>query len=229
MSKQKSVGSGIIVLANSDKDGWQEQKWSGDPLEFKRPFRLCAVSGVGGGKTLLAKNVGIRRSDWDKVVVWSPHAAEGEWGDADPTEFCRTLPPYDDATYWGSIEDPCLLVCDDVMLTRSALRKEYDNVDKVFSFCSTHHNWSIILCSQVLTQLDLSFKRYMSVWCLWQPRDIVAALRLATIAGLTKQELQGLFQKLKGPHDFAMIDTSGTAGPGVVLRVSTAAGISRPL
>ena len=112
------------------------------------------------------------------------------------------------------------------MLTRSALGKQYDNIDKVFSFCSTHHNWSIILCAQVLTQMDLSFKRYMNVWCLWQPRDKVAALRLATIAGLSKAELEQLFDRLKGPHDFAMIDASGTAGPGLKLRVSTPNGIS---
>lgn len=225
-TNKKLAGAGVIVLPNSDKDGWREKAWSRDPLEIRRPFRLAAVSGVGGGKTLLAKNIGIRREDWKKVVVWSPHAADGEWGDADPTEFCKQLPSHDDATYWGPITEPCLLIADDVMLTRSALGKQYDNVDKVFSFCSTHHNWSIILCAQVLSQMDLSFKRYMNVWCLWQPRDKVAALRLATIAGLSKQELETLFSRLTGPHDFAMIDSSGTETPGLQLRVSSADGIS---
>lgn len=216
------MGRGIIPIENRDKSGWTEDPWSGDRLELRRPFRLCCVAPPGSGKTLFAWNVGIRRAAttehapkaWSRVVVWSPHGDEGEWSGADPTEFRRELPDFDDAAYWGAMDEPCLLVCDDVMLTRQALRKGYENVDKVFSFCSTHHNWSIILCCQELSQLDLNFKRFMNVWALWRPRDRVAAVRLSSIVGLSKAEMEQLLGELATVHDCLLIDSSGTGGPG---------------
>ena len=58
----------------------------------------------------------VDKKAWSRVVVWSPHGDEGEWSGADPTEFRKTLPAFDDSEYWGDITEPCLLVCDDVML-----------------------------------------------------------------------------------------------------------------
>jgi hypothetical protein len=226
---------GIVRIENSDKSGWREQKWSGDPLELKRPFRMTCCGTCGSGKTNFAWNVGLRRAAtakvdknaWSRVVVWSPHGDEGEWSGADPTEFRKTLPAFDDSEYWGDIREPCLLVCDDVMLTRGALRKQYENVDKVFSFCSTHHNWSIILCCQELSQLDLNFKRFMSCWALWRPRDRIASIRLSSVVGLSKGDMERLLGMLEQCHDLIMIDSTGTADPAMLTYLCTAAGIRR--
>lgn len=225
--------SRVHKIENRDKSAWQETKWMGDHLTLKRPFRLCCCGSPGSGKTLFAWNVGLRRAHghgakpWSRVIVWSPHGDAGEWGPADVTDFRKELPPFDDTEYWGPMKEPCLLVCDDVMLTRGALRKDYENIDKVFSFCSTHHNWSIIVCAQVLSQIDLNFKRFMNCWALWKPRDLLASIRLASIVGLSKREMEALLDRLQGPHDCVMIDSTGTSGPGLVQLLVNADGVHK--
>ena len=113
-------------------------------------------------------------------------------------------------------------------MTSCSRAKGYENVDKVFSFCSTHHNWSIILCCQELSQLDLNFKRFMNVWALWRPRDRVAAVRLSSIVGLSKVEMERLLTQLATAHDCLLIDSSGTAGAGTGLYIC-ADGAIRPV
>jgi hypothetical protein len=56
----------------------------------------------------------------------------------------------------------------------------------------------------------------MNCWALWRPRDRVATIRLSSIVGLSKTEMEQLLTELKGAHDCVLLDSTGTAGPGTV-------------
>jgi hypothetical protein len=216
MPKQKKklrLPNELIALPNADK-GFHESWTKGrGMLNFPHPFRAVCLGPPNVGKSTTVKNL-IMRADppFEEIIVIhcdSSYTKEYE----DLGENVQMLDEIPAPNEW---EGACktLVVLDDLEF-KQANKTQKRNLDRLFGYCSTHKDMSVILCSQDAFNVPPIVRRCSNLYILWRSPDIDAMAMAARKTGLKSNNFNSIFNQLMlEPRDSLWIDmTTGSPWP----------------
>lgn len=199
----------LTVIKNADK-GFHE-KWDDDRSlgNIPHPFRCLCIGPPNCGKTGVAVNLFLRQKPHFTrlIVVHIDKDFSAEWDLCDPTELTDTVPDFRDIDG----KEKTLIVFEDYEFSHLS-KKDLALVSRLWGYCSTHKNTSIIACQQDPSVLPAIMRRLSNVFILWPAIDISILDRYGTKMGLLKGELALLIRKhCKEQWDGIWLDnTKGT-------------------
>ena len=195
----------ILPLPNPDKD-FHEKWYSGrNALNIPHPFRCVALGPPNVGKTTIVKNLLLRaKPPFQEVVVI--HCDSGytkEYDDiGDNLEILSEIPAPED---WEGLVKT-LVVLDDLEF-KGMNKDQKRNLDRLFGYCSTHKNISVILCSQDPFNVPPIVRRCSNLWVLWRCSDLDAMATVARKTGLKSNNFNSIFNQLMlEPKDSLWLD-----------------------
>lgn len=102
--------------------------------------------------------------------------------------------------------DRPLVIVDE--LTKDTLTPQSSSLfERLINYGSTHHNASVIVSAQSLTNLPAKARRGFNQFALWEQPDQLATNLAAQRAGVPPALLNELFGLCRGPKDFIWVDT----------------------
>lgn len=204
MPKKKNfkLENKIYIFPNKDKKF--HEKWTKErrPLNIPHPFRAVLLGKPNSGKTLISKNLILhQRPKFQKIYLIHCDAKfTKEWDDVG-VSILEDIP---DPTWWpGKVKT--LVIIDDAAVNK--LSKEQDkNLDRLFGFCSTHKNISVIITQQDAFKVPVSVRRNSNLWILWKADDLDSTDIIRRRVGIKKEKWEELFGMIKSNHDSVWID-----------------------
>ncbi len=196
----------IIALPNADKkfhESWNDKR---EKLNFPHPYRACILGRCGCGKTTVVKNILLRAKPCFKelVVIHCDSEYTKEYDDIENKEILDEIPAPED---WEG-EVKTLVVLDD--LEYKTMKKEQKhNLDRLFGYCSTHKNISVLLCAQDGFNVPPSVRRCCDLCILWKSNDLDTMANIARKSGLNKKDFVSLFSLLTEYRDSLWLDMTG--------------------
>ena len=214
----------IIHVPNKQKEGHVKPDGAtAHGLCLARPSTTICVSGVGGGKTLVALNIAARTAeglgDWKHIYLLSPNveaAAAGEYALLDVT-CLHEFPPLN---YFDDKPGASLFICDDWDLkslsSKGAPDSQKMRADRLMGNLSTHHPGSlnVIVCTQSWTMVPPNLRRLATVFCLWPNRIARDGIgHIARGVMIEKRMLEYIFDQCgDDPHSFVLIENDPVPG-----------------
>lgn len=156
-------------------------------------------------KTTIVKNLLLRSNPpFEEVVVI--HCDSGytkEYDDVgDNVELLNEIPAPED---WEGLVKT-LVVLDDLEF-KTMNKNQKRNLDRLFGYCSTHKNISIVLCSQDPFNVPPIVRRCSNLFVLWKSNDLDAMATCARKTGLKSNDLKNIFSTLMpDPKDSLWLD-----------------------
>lgn len=207
MPKKKSfrLPNRIIPLPNPDKVFHEKWYKGRNMLNIPHPFRCVALGPPNVGKTTIVKNLLLRaKPAFEEVVVI--HCDSGytkEYDDVgDNLEILNEIPAPED--WEGQVKT--LVVLDDLEF-KSMNKIQKRNLDRLFGYCSTHKNMSVILCSQDAFNVPPIVRRCSNLWILWRMLDLDALATCARKTGMKAEGFNTIFNQLMmDPKDSLWLD-----------------------
>jgi hypothetical protein len=205
----------ILALPNPDKlfhENWYKGR---NMLNIPHPWRCVALGPPNVGKTTIVKNLLLRADPpFEEVVVI--HCDGGytkEYDDlGESMEMLSEIPAPED---WDGIKKT-LVVLDDLEF-KGMNKGQKRNLDRLFGYCSTHKNISVILCSQDAFNVPPIVRRCSNLWVLWRCPDLDAMATCARKTGMQASGFNSIFNHLMCEHrDSLWLDT--TAGSPYPMR-----------
>jgi len=203
----------IIPLPNADKEFHEEWTKGRNALNIPHPFRCVALGPPNVGKTTIVKNLLLRADpQFEEVIVI--HCDSGytkEYEDlGDGIEMLDEIPAPQD---WEGLVKT-LVVLDDLEF-KGMNKDQKRNLDRLFGYCSTHKNISVILCSQDAFNVPPIVRRCSNLFILWRCKDLDAMATCARKTGLKANNFNSIFNQLMmNSRDSLWLDsTSGTPYP----------------
>jgi hypothetical protein len=198
----------LIIFKCHDKE-FHEEVNHDNYGDLPHPFRVIMAAVPNCGKTSLIKNIIVNQSpDFDRIIVWHIDVGTREYSDLD-CEVVDELPMIEDI-------DPKkknLLIIEDVD-TKSLHKSVKSRLNRMFGYCSTHRNLSVILTAQEAFQVPVDLRRTANYLVLWRGTDNSATEMLGKRFGLNKKKIGFLFDTFcKTIHDSLIIDNAG--GPKI--------------
>ena len=176
------------------------------------PYRICLTSPPNCGKTSTMMNICAREDPpFERIIVMHASETTIEYELLDEYElFVGEVPPLTE--FDG--EKKTLLLIDDFPFF--ALKKEdKQTLDRVFGFCSTHMNTSIMLACQDMFTVPTSIRRCCDWYILWNSPD---KLTLKTISARIGHPIDRILKETDCKfHDNITIDMTGRY-PHLMLR-----------
>jgi len=211
--KLKLKEDDVIVFENTDKAGWTEN-WNMKECysDFPHPFRALIIAPVSRGKTSLIKNFIMKQKDpkpFEKIIIYHHTDTTTEYNDLtnfDPNNVCFIdhIPVVEDI-------DPnykTLIIIDDVYV-KKLNKKDAADIDRLYSYLSSHCNCSIIMTSQQFFNVPLSLRELMNIFCIFKIDNVDRLQRMSKGLGFVKDALRIVFKKYcPDDHDFITIDNT---------------------
>ena len=202
----------LTVIRNADKE-WHENWHEGRNLcNFPHPFRALLIGRPGCGKTSVAQNILLRQSPAFKslLIVHVDGEYSKEWDECDPTEILDDIPDFKDIDG----QEKTLIVFEDFDVD-NLNRVQRHLLSRLFGYCSTHKNCSVILCQQDPSAIPPIVRRLSNLFVLWKGLDMKILDLYASKMGLAKGMIKKYFDEhVKNPHDSIWVDTTpGTPAP----------------
>jgi hypothetical protein len=198
----------LTIIHNADKK-WHETWTEGQNLcNIPHPFRAILCGTPGCGKTSTAQNILIRQDPPFKklIIVHVDKDYSEEWDNCEPTEIIATIPDYKRI---DGIEKT-LIVFEDFEI--NGLDKDKRRLmSRLFGYCSTHKNCSLIVCQQDPSAVPPLIRRLSNLFVLWKGTDMKVLDLYGSKMGLKKGDLTELFTNCPDIHDSIWLDlTPGT-------------------
>jgi replication-associated recombination protein RarA len=162
----------------------------------------------GVGKTNMVLNSIVRANPpFRKIYVL--HCDENSLDyDGLETEFLPDIPEPYDSDKFGRVKT--LLIIDDREF-RFMSKQQLRRLDRLYGYTSTHKNLSIACNAQDMFNLPPCIRRMSNIHVMWKVLDLDLHKIIGRRIGLTKENLDYLFEKLKTMHDCLVVDmTPGT-------------------
>ena len=194
----------LVVVPNADK-GWHEQ-WhtNRNALNKPHPFRAIICGPPGSGKTCIIQNMVSRaQPPFKKVIVLHADPLQTKEYAGLQAEMLDHIPA---ANEWDG-EHKTLCIIDDLEI-RQLSKEQKRNMERLFSYVSTHRNVSIILTSQDAFNIMPCVRRSANVYILFKIRDIDSLMCIARKMGIPKQMMKDLMKLLKDRHDSLWLDNT---------------------
>lgn len=182
----------LIALPNADKafhEKWDDKR---NMLNIPHPFRMLCLGPPNVGKSTVVKNILIRaKPQFQEVVVIHCDAEyTKEYDDlGENVEILSNVPAPEE---WEGLVKT-LVVIDD-MEFKGMNKEQKRNLDRLFGYCSTHKNISIILCSQDAFNVPPIVRRCTNVFVLWKSPDMDSMSGVARKTGMKVDEFKQLFR-----------------------------------
>lgn len=203
----------LTVIHNADK-GFHE-KWDNkrNLCNFPHPFRAILIGRPGCGKTSTAQNILIRQEPpFERlVVVHVDGEYSQEWDECDPTEVIDYVPNFKDID--GKTKT--LIVFEDFEIA-GLKRDDQCLLSRLFGYCSTHKNCSLLVCQQDPKAVPALIRRLSNLFVLWRGLDMGVLDGYGTRMGLERGRLKQLFDSYtqNSVYDSIWLDsTPGTPAP----------------
>jgi hypothetical protein len=196
----------LTVIHNADKT-WHEKWDEGRNLcNFPHPFRALLIGKPGCGKTSVAQNILLRQSPhFERLIIAHVDGDYSqEWDSCDPTEVVDDIPDF------KSIDgtSKTLIVFEDFDVD-NLNRGQRHLLSRLFGYCSTHKNCSIILCQQDPSAVPPLIRRLSNIFVLWKGLDMRILDFYATKMGFTKGRIIDIFDRyIKNEHDSVWLDVT---------------------
>lgn len=225
----------IIGIKNPDKK--LHEKWTSnrDLFNFPRPFRWLIAGSPNSGKTTLLLNYLLRAEpSYDRIFLLHPKIYNPESDDHTNDNVLLTDPRDDivpeykgvkvhhlayipTEVFFDGMKGHSLFIIDDIDML-SFTKKDSSKsrrVNKLYSYCSTHNNLSVITTSQSPgTQLPPIAFQLSNIITLFPQRDQFKIRVLSQKLGTDYKELKKYLDQLKGQHDSLTLDqTTGSPMP----------------
>jgi hypothetical protein len=202
----------LTIIDNADK-GWHETWKKGRNLcNFPHPFRALLIGRPGCGKTCVAQNILLRQKPAFEslIVVHVDGEYSKEWDECEPTDILDEVPNFKDIDG----ERKTLIVFEDFDV-ENLNRPQRHLLSRLFGYCSTHKNCSVILCQQDPSAIPPLIRRLSNLFVLWRGLDMRILDQYGTKMGLEKGAIKHYFDKyVKTPHDSIWLDlTPRTPAP----------------
>ena len=196
----------LVVIENADK-AWHEHWYkTRNPLNKPHPFRAIITGPPGVGKTCIIQNMLSRaQPPFQKVLVLHADPEQTKEYAGIKAEMMNSIPAPDS---WDG-EQKTLCIIDDLEI-RQLSKEQKRNMERLFSYVSTHRNVSIILTSQDNFNIMPCVRRSANIFILFKIRDVDSLMCIARKIGIPKQMMRDLMGLLKKKHDSLWLDT--TAG-----------------
>jgi len=148
-----------------------------------------------------------------------------EYADVDFTCALKSIPS--GFTYFNRFQNPKgskknLLIIDDVELLdwSKGKRDRQQALNKLFSYQSTHHGLSIIICCQDMTsQTPCGLRRECNIFIIFKGRDRNCITYMAQQLGFLKKTLMKIFDIMKSNHDSICFDHTDSSPYPIRLNV----------
>ena len=206
MPKKTRLPDKIIALPNADKafhESWNEKR---NKLDFPHPFRGVLLGRPNVGKTTIVKNILLRaKPAFDELVVI--HCDSEYTKEYDDIECCEVLNEIPSPEDWEG-EVKTLVVLDDLEY-KTMKKDQKHNLDRLFGYCSTHKNISVLLCSQDGFNVPPIVRRCCDLCILWKSNDLDTMANIARKSGLNKKDFASLFGLLHEYRDSLWLDMTG--------------------
>jgi hypothetical protein len=202
----------LTVIQNADK-GFHERWHEGRNLcNFPHPFRALLIGRPGCGKTCAAQNILIRQDPpFERLIIAHVDGEYSkEWDECDPTTIVDDVPNFKDID--GKLKTLIVFADFDV---DNLKREQKHLLSRLFGYCSTHKNCSIILCQQDPSAIPPLIRRLSNLFVLWRGLDMRILDQYGTKMGLEAGAVRHYFGKyIKTVHDSVWLDTTpGTPAP----------------
>jgi hypothetical protein len=201
----------VIVIKNNMKDvgGWMERY--GAPKNrsiacLPHPFRLCALGGVGRGKTNMLKQIFLAHQStkrpFRELYIITCDLASTEFLDLEPTGILDEIP--DMSLFNPKLKTCCII--DDYEMSRAStatLRR----LSTLFRFVSSHKNVSLMVGYQVFFECPSVIRKCSNVFLLYKPVAVGELTMIANRVGLAAVDLHMIFDEIcTGVYDCLMVD-----------------------
>ena len=193
---KRQLPNKLLHLPNADK-GFHES-WTKDRnlADFPHPFRCCILGKVGLGKSNIAKNIFLRCQSGDNPFqqLYIVHGSETtrEWDSCEPTMMLSDIPEPADLV---ENEVKTLIIIDDMEM--SSLNKfQMKNLNSLFRFVSSHHNFSVIVAYQSFFDVPPIIRKCSNVFILYRPNNDDELTTIGRRVGLKKNEIRDIFDNL---------------------------------
>lgn len=202
----------LVVIHNKDKT-WHE-KWTDGRnwCNFPHPFRCLLIGTPGCGKTSAAQNILINQNPpfEELIIVHVDKDYSEEWDNCEPTEITSEIPDFRKID--GKVKK--LIVFEDIEFSHMN-PKQLGALSRLWGYCSTHKNTSIISCQQDPSAIPSIMRRLSSIFVLWKALDMKILDLYASKFGIPKGAIQKLMAKYcKNNWDGIWLDnTSGSPAP----------------
>ena len=115
----------------------------------------------------------------------------------------------------GKDKKPYLVIIDDVNFSKRFSGKNLDRINRLTGHYSSHHNISIIYCSQNFSEVPIICRRTSNIYNFWKPDDLDHLRLMGRRVGLTGNAMKDLFDNhCVDTHDSICFDkTSNTPFP----------------
>ncbi len=208
----------IVPYSNADKTGYETWATKGpnpDLLDFPKPFRMCLMAQPNTGKTTIIKNVLAHCYPYfTEIIVVHQDTESGDYDDIGQYEMCSLIPSPEELNERAHAEPgPRLIIIEDIPLGSLDASQKLA-LDRLFGYCSSHMNYSVMLTAQNWTSLHPTVRRMTNIFVLGNLNDQASMRQLCTRVGCPAKIYALLLGYLKTPHDTMWIDrTIGSPQP----------------
>ena len=213
IKKYKLPNDRLIVLPNADK-GFQEH-WDlkRSKCNFPASFRCLIAAMPSSGKTNTIYNM-ILNQGRDKhkgankpfETIYLIHCDPNYTSEynllGNSIEILESIPTPQE---WEGI-DKSLVILEDLAY-KDMNKVDKESIRRLFAYCSTHKNISVICTLQDFHSIDSIIRRCTNLFILFPSVDCTNITTISKKVGLKKEELEMLFRKYcKSNHDSIWLD-----------------------
>ena len=179
----------LIVLQNKDKTYHESWTLSRNMLNIPHPARILCLGKPNIGKGVVIKNLILRQKPaFEEIYCIHPDGEyTNEWSDVDAIMLSEIPPP---DQFEGKVKT--LVILDDLELNNLG-REQSAYLDRLYGYCSTHKNISVICANQDFFAIPSIVRRCTNLFVLWKSHDLDSMGYIAKKVGLTKDEFLFLF------------------------------------
>ena len=122
----------------------------------------------------------------------------------DDIEMLSSIP---DPEFWPGLVKSLVIIDDLELKTLDKTQKR--NLDRLYGFCSTHKNLSVLTTQQDLFGIPAIIRRCSNLWILWRISDLDSMSMIARKSGLKSDAFNSIFNDLMlDKRDSLWIDQS---------------------
>ena len=197
MVKNNKLPNEIIPFLSNDKDF--HEKPSDDWGSFPSPVNCIIAGGRNIGKTRVMKNILLRQTIYDRIVVYTPLEDTQEYDDID-VEYLNEIPPF---SFYNKSLHNCFIIedCD----VKNDLNREQRTLLGNYYRVASHMNIDLFTITQNPFDITPTLRRVANVVILFKNNDLDMLNSLCRKFNVKSSDLKAIFDTFT-PFDCLIID-----------------------
>ena len=193
----KNIPKMIIPFLSNDKDF--HEKPSDDLASFPSPVNCIICGGRNIGKTRIMKNILLRQTIYDRIVVYTPLEDTQEYDDID-VEYLNEIPPF---SFFDKSLHNCFIIedCD----VKNDLNREQRTLLGNYYRVASHMNIDLFTITQNPFDITPTLRRVANVVILFKNNDLDMFNSLCRKFNVKSTDLKAIFDTFT-PFDSLVID-----------------------